>query len=541
MLGRDPLARIGQDRLRKAEPIGDREGLALAGEADRQPIGRPQGADVELDGGIRHAGVLGGEGLQLGVVRRRRDHRAGVEQPADDRHGQGGALGRIGAGADLVEQDERGRTGIGHEAHDVAQVARERRERLGDALLVADVGHDPPEDRQPRAVGRRDAQPGLVHERQEAERLQRDRLAAGVRPGDDQGPIAEPVAETQVDRDRRVAQQRMARGEQLGGVLGDGRPHAVHLGAQAGAGQPQVGSRQRGEAVPQRRRATLDHPRQLVEDPLLLARGREGCLGPLVVQLDDGQRLDEERGARGALVVDDPLHPALGLGADRDDVAPGAQRHDRLADDPGHRGRAQHRVQALADAVLGGAQPLADGGELRRGRVEDLPALVDAARDPGRQLRRRVEQVADLRQVRAAPGLEPRREPLRRVERLAHLEQLGRSQAPAATRALERGADVPRAADAGLGLVREQPVGLIGLVLEEPDVGRVRDRQGRERPARARARTRSARRAARRSRRTRARGACPRRPRIRRRGQRRETCGSSVIQKRIGRAAHAPA
>ena len=85
----------------------------------------------------------------------------------------------------------------------------------------------------------------------------------------------------------------------------------------------------------------------------------------------------------------DPLDLALRLGADRDDVAPGAQGHDRLADDPGHRGRAQHRVQALAHAILGGAQPLPERGELRRRGVEDLAGLVDAARDPGRAARAR--------------------------------------------------------------------------------------------------------------------------------------------------------
>jgi hypothetical protein len=67
--------------------------------------------------------VLGRKGLQLGVVRRRRDHRARVEQPADDRHRQGRALGRIRARAHLIEQDKRGRAGVGDEANDVAKVA----------------------------------------------------------------------------------------------------------------------------------------------------------------------------------------------------------------------------------------------------------------------------------------------------------------------------------------------------------------------------------------------------------------------------------
>ena len=44
------------------------------------------------------------------------------------------------------------------------QVARERRQRLGDRLLVADVGEDVAQDRQPAAGLGRDVQPGLVHQ-----------------------------------------------------------------------------------------------------------------------------------------------------------------------------------------------------------------------------------------------------------------------------------------------------------------------------------------------------------------------------------------
>ena len=83
---------------------------------------------------------------------------------------------------------------------DRAEVAGERREALGDRLLVADVGEDVAEDRQPRAGLGRDVEAGLVHEGEQAERPQRDGLAAGVRPGDDERRVA--VAEPDVDRDR---------------------------------------------------------------------------------------------------------------------------------------------------------------------------------------------------------------------------------------------------------------------------------------------------------------------------------------------------
>ena len=45
-------ARVGHDRLGQAEPLGDREGLAAAGQPDRQAIGRRQRVEVELDGRV---------------------------------------------------------------------------------------------------------------------------------------------------------------------------------------------------------------------------------------------------------------------------------------------------------------------------------------------------------------------------------------------------------------------------------------------------------------------------------------------------------
>ena len=83
---------------------------------------------------------------------------------------------------------------------DRAEVARERREALGDRLLVADVGEDVAEDRQPRAGLGRDVEAGLVHQAQQAERPEGDGLAAGVRAGHDERRVA--VAEPDVGRDR---------------------------------------------------------------------------------------------------------------------------------------------------------------------------------------------------------------------------------------------------------------------------------------------------------------------------------------------------
>ena len=144
---------------------------------------------------------------------------------------------------------------------------------MGNALLVADVGHHATEDRQARSICGRHPQPRLVHQRQEPERLERDCLAARVRTRDDQRPIAEAIAEAQVDRNRRGAEQRMARGEELGRVVRRRRAHGVHPRPEPSARHPEVGTCQGRKAVAQGVTARLDFRGELVEDPLLLARG----------------------------------------------------------------------------------------------------------------------------------------------------------------------------------------------------------------------------------------------------------------------------
>ena len=164
----DRCASVRRDRASSTiasgqpEPLGDRERLAAARQADRQAVGRRQRLEVELDRGVARARRRVGVGLELGVVGRRRDERAGPDEVVEQRLGQRRALGRVGPGAELVEQDERARPGRLDDPDDRAQVAGERRQRLGDRLLVADVGEDVAPDRQAAARARpgRAARPG---------------------------------------------------------------------------------------------------------------------------------------------------------------------------------------------------------------------------------------------------------------------------------------------------------------------------------------------------------------------------------------------
>jgi hypothetical protein len=84
----------------------------------------------------------------------------------------------------------------------------ERGEAHRDRLAVADVGEHLIEDRQ-RGERGRGAQPGLVQERSQPERLQRHCLPTGVRAAQDDS--AQP-AELQVDRHGgRAVEERMPR------------------------------------------------------------------------------------------------------------------------------------------------------------------------------------------------------------------------------------------------------------------------------------------------------------------------------------------
>ena len=132
---------------------------------------------------------LGGRrrvGLQRVVVARRDDRRAAAAEVIDDGDAERAAFGRIGARAHFVEQHQRRHDEIAIHRRDVGDVAGERAEARVDRLLVADVGEQRSEHRQPRALGRRNVQARLRHQRQQPRRLERDGLAAGVRPGDEQ-------------------------------------------------------------------------------------------------------------------------------------------------------------------------------------------------------------------------------------------------------------------------------------------------------------------------------------------------------------------
>ncbi len=85
---------------------GDGKGVALAGDADEQPVGGAQGLHVEFAAGIFHPGCGQGEDLQLAVVGGGHGADALPVEMLQDGDGQRRALRGIGARAQLVEEHQ---------------------------------------------------------------------------------------------------------------------------------------------------------------------------------------------------------------------------------------------------------------------------------------------------------------------------------------------------------------------------------------------------------------------------------------------------
>ena len=144
-----------------------------------------------------------------------------------------------------------------------------------------------------------------------------------------------------------------------------------------------------------------DERRQLVEDAaLLLVDGRLG-LAPGVAQLDDHQRLDEQRLAAARRVVDDALDLGPRLGPDRDDVAAVAERHDRLLERAAEL-RPDERVQPPPEPVVGHADRGPERAQAGRGGVEQLARGVEAPGERAAQRGQRVQPPAEVAQQRRA-------------------------------------------------------------------------------------------------------------------------------------------
>ena len=149
------------------------------------------------------------EGLQLRIMRGYEGGRTTLDQMPKDDTRQGRALLGICASAQLIQDHKRTRVGYLQDANDIGDMAAERAQGLLDRLLVANIRIHGREAGQLGAALHGNMQPALRHHHQQANRFERDGLAACVRAGNNQSTGA--GLRVYIDgHDRCRVEQRMA-------------------------------------------------------------------------------------------------------------------------------------------------------------------------------------------------------------------------------------------------------------------------------------------------------------------------------------------
>ncbi len=155
---------------------------------------------------------VGREFFKFFVVRRDRDCGAARGERLEQGGGERCAFLRIGAGRELVEQDQALVRSALQQLAQALYVRAEGRQRASEALLVTDVGQHTIEPADRRLLRDRQRDAGARHPSDQAKRLERNGLATGVGPGDHErarGLDGNVIRDHGLSRER---QQRMARG-----------------------------------------------------------------------------------------------------------------------------------------------------------------------------------------------------------------------------------------------------------------------------------------------------------------------------------------
>ena len=333
---------------------------------------------------------------------RRDQRRAAAAEVIDDRDAERAAFDRIGARADFVEQHQRRRRPAPRSIDAMLRdVRREGAQARLDRLLVADVGEQRPEHRQ-RAI-RRPAgmrSPACAIIAQQPGGLQRDGLAAGVRPGDEQ----DRRRRNHLDRHRhRVLEQRVPRRLQLERAVGRQR----RLDAVDRLGEARAAPAARRARWPRRSVRCMSAARaaervgQREQDApdllglLLLERD------DVVVDLDGAERLEKQARAARRRAVHDARDAAAVLGLHDEDVAAVPLGDDLILQVFRRLLAAQVRLERAAQPRPLLAQALANQLQLRARVIDDLAGRVD--------LLARLRRLALERRGAAAGRLEQRK------------------------------------------------------------------------------------------------------------------------------------
>ena len=202
------------------------------------------------------------------------------------------------------------------------------------------------------------------------------------------------VAEMQIDRhDLMRVEQRVAPAADVDAALGiEFRRAAVIAARQRRSCEYEVERREQGNI----RFDHLDGLRRLFtevfQNMLDFLRFLTGQLAQIVVQLDDGHRLDKERGTGGGLVVDHARHLRTVFRLDRDAVASAAHRDDVVLEFRRQGGGADHGRQLPVNPLVRIADLPAHVLQRRRGVIGNGLFVRQAAPDLAPQRRQRFEQ-----------------------------------------------------------------------------------------------------------------------------------------------------
>ena len=251
--------RFFDDAFRQAQPAADLEGVGFARHAHEQAEGGRQGGHVELHAGVDEAGRVIGEGLELAVMSG--GHGLGPQGLGvlQDGHGQGRALGGVGAGAQFVEEQQGTAVGLTQDIHDIGHVGAEGGQALFDALLVSDIGADPVEAGYLAALIHRDMQSGQSHASEEADGLQGHGLAAGVGPGDDHGGDITPQLHVDGHHPGRRDQWMAGLDQADEAAVVDLGSRSVKIVAELAFGRDEIDAGQHDQVGIDLRRKTGDH------------------------------------------------------------------------------------------------------------------------------------------------------------------------------------------------------------------------------------------------------------------------------------------
>ena len=318
--GTDPEQRPGPSDhgAGDAEARRNRERHGGARNACRQHEAGRHSADVEADRCVDESGVGGGRLLERRIVRRDGAGRATLAERFDDRAGQRCPLVRVGARRDLVEQDEIAPAGRTQDAPEVGEVGAEGRQRQRQALIVADVREDVAEDTDFSLVGR-DRQARPYHQGDDARSLEGNRLATGIRAGDDERVPGLEIDVVGHDGSAAIEdEQGVAHRWQVNArlVRETGTPR-LEVPRQTRDSEENVEGRGDRRDARSGVRDAADLGRKLGQDAGLLALGVRARHLEAVPHPDDRAGLDEDGRAADGRAVNDARHPLVRVGADR--------------------------------------------------------------------------------------------------------------------------------------------------------------------------------------------------------------------------------